>query len=884
MEIKQLVRLFKQHFLLLLGVPIILAVAVYYLTKDQSKKYTSNTIVYTGFASGSSIESTDRGNIDYFSINMQFDNLINIIKSRQTIENTAIRLLAQDLSLEQSNPEFISERSFRELQKIVPEEIKDLVVKNNRSGKERKKAEQIDLLEEQINKLENQLSDKKEKIDKVKNINQSDKNIQSETSSKSENNFVFHTVKPSESLSLIASKYGVPIGELKYLNHLTSDEVAVGEKLIITYSPAKIKKREVSQGIIQAKEYTSKRILPDYISVSDYEKTVKNLTEYYHKNDTNFVYELLNFDHEHYSIKAISANSNIYRINNSDLVRVSYVLDDPGICQQTLKILTEVFIVNYKSLKEVQTDAVINYFLEKVAQSNKRLKDAEDRLLKFNQDNNIINYYEQSKYIAVQKEDLDKYYQDEQIRLYSAAAALKKIESKLTVKDSIYLKSDEISKNRDKLSVISEKITINEISNNNDPLEIQKLQRLEVNSEKLKNKIKKYVDQLYLYSHTTEGIPLKDLLSNWLKNALTYEEAKASLRVLSGRKLDFLKVYQIFAPLGATLKRIEREINIEEKSYHENLRSLNLAKMKQQNLAMSSNMKIVDEPYFPISSNPSKLKLLILLAAVAGFFIIAFIILLLEYTDTSIRTPEHAEKQTKLKLAGAYPYIINEFDEKLNNISDRLIEMIIQNIYLKLAYKSNKKHEKPFVILSFSTQDQTGKTYITNKIIKSLENTGEKILFFNYTKDKLSNISENNNQKITYTINNKFYETKNIGDLFNKKSIREENYKYDYIFVEIPSLIFNPIPIDLMSSVDLPLLFVNANHHWKKADISSLEILQDVSTEKPLLVLNNTELFALEDIINKVSHKNKPFMNIKRILTFPFKIRVKFGIDKRNAK
>ncbi|MCD6112699.1 MAG: LysM peptidoglycan-binding domain-containing protein [Bacteroidales bacterium] len=818
---------------------------------------------------------------------MQFDNLINIIKSRQTIENTAIRLLAQDLSLEHPDPEFISKKSYKELQRIVPEEVKDLVVKNNRSGQERKKAEQINLLEEQIHKLENQLSDKKEKIDKVKNNEQlSNNNTQTEIETKSENNFIFHTVQPGESISLIASKYGVSIGELKYLNHLTSDQIAEGEKLIIAYSPVKIKKSPKTEDKTKTPQiiYSEKKILPDYISMSDYEKTVKNLTEYYHQNDTNFVYELLNYDHKHYSIKAISANAKIYRISNSDLVRVSYTLDDPGICQQTLKLLTEVFILNYKFLKEVQTDAVLNYFQEQVAAANKRLKDAEDRLLKFNQDNNIINYYEQSKYIAVQKEDLDKYYQDEQIRLSSAAAALKKIESKLTVKDSIYLKSDEISKNRDKLSAISEKIIINEISNNNDPLEIQKLKKLQENSEKIKNKIKEYVDQLYLYSNTTEGIPIKDLLTNWLKNALTYEEAKASLRVLSGRKLDFLKTYQIFAPLGATLKRIEREISIEEKSYLENLRSLNLAKMKQQNLAMSSNMKIVDEPYFPIAANPSKTKLLILLAAFAGFIIIAFIILLLEYTDTSIRTPEHVEKLTKLKLAGAYPFINDEFDDKLNNISDRLIEMIIQNIYLKLIYKSNNHHEKPFLILVFSTQDQTGKTYITNKIIKALQNTGEKTLYLNYTKNKLNNISENNNHKITYTLNNKFYETKNIGDLFNKKSIREKNYHYDYIFVEIPSLIFNPIPIDLMSSIDLPILFVSANHHWRKADISALNILQDVSLEKPLLVLNNTELFALEDVITKIPQKSKTFKTIKNILTFPFKIRVNFGIDKRENK
>jgi len=42
--------------------------------------------------------------------------------------------------------------------------------------------------------------------------------------------------------------------------------------------------------------------------------------------------------------------------------------------------------------------------------------------------------------------------------------------------------------------------------------------------------------------------------------------------------MDFVRTYQKFAPLGAMLKRIEREIKVAEQSYLELLRSLNLAK------------------------------------------------------------------------------------------------------------------------------------------------------------------------------------------------------------------------------------------------------------------------------------------------------------------
>ena len=47
------------------------------------------------------------------------------------------------------------------------------------------------------------------------------------------------------------------------------------------------------------------------------------------------------------------------------------------------------------------------------------------------------------------------------------------------------------------------------------------------------------------------------------------------------------------APLGATLKRIEREINVAEKEYLSLLHSLNLSKLRQQNIELSSNIKAV---------------------------------------------------------------------------------------------------------------------------------------------------------------------------------------------------------------------------------------------------------------------------------------------------
>jgi hypothetical protein len=48
-------------------------------------------------------------------------------------------------------------------------------------------------------------------------------------------------------------------------------------------------------------------------------------------SNNNFV-GLLTHEDEHYSLKAIS-KVNASRISNSDLMKLTYTTDDPGICQ-----------------------------------------------------------------------------------------------------------------------------------------------------------------------------------------------------------------------------------------------------------------------------------------------------------------------------------------------------------------------------------------------------------------------------------------------------------------------------------------------------------------------------------------------------------------------
>ena len=977
MDIGHFIQLFKRNLILLIVVPLLLALVVYLFTRNRPKSYESETIIYTGITTGYSIESTSQRPTDYFSISAQFDNLLNMLKSRQTVVETSLRLLAQDLSLEKPVPQYISVGNYYKLQNFAPKYIKDMVVKNNKSGIQREKEEEVHKLQKEIHSLQREISKRKNKIltEDVNSPSTATPHLQgvskNSTSSYDKNpEYVYHVMAPGENLSQLASQYGVSVGELMDLNGLSNpNSISQGQSIIVKklstsakpvyhivkkgetlYSLAKrygvnisklrelnnltnrslvpgqriivnegdnnvnanqygnIRKEVLSdnntisgnapvpvqsvpsqsttdkvydelpnvpvndfdKNIIEKDYFVSNPIVPPGVKKSDYDKTVKNLTKFYASSDTNFIYGLLHYgENNHYSIRSIS-EIQIYRINNSDLVRLVYHSDDPGICMQTLKILSQVFMKNYKLLRVGETDLVVQYFEEQVRLSDERLQKAEDRLLQFNEKNNIINYYEQSKAIAGQKEKLEVAFQNEQIRLSGSASSLNEIETHLTARDSLYLKSDAINQLKKELSEVTTKIISNAPTKDYDERTSKAIAKLRLRQNELRNKIKLYVDQLYLYSHSTQGLPVSNMLDEWLKNTISYVEAKAALIVLSRRKLDFVKTYQKYAPLGAMLKRIEREIKVAEQSYLELLRSLNLAKMKQQNLEMATNIKIVDPPYFPISAIASKTKLLVIAAFLFGFIFIAFVILVLEYFDSSMRNPSRVIKETEMKFGGAYPILNSDSNSSdLRLFARRLIDIMIQN--LKMAV--GKVDKEPKIVLLFSTQKQTGKSLLGRKIVNRLREIGDKVLYLNYClNDECDEKEDDFNFSYTYKVEDNFIDIKDFSELIKEKALRKENSSYSYVFLEIPPIIFNSYPINLLQQIDFAFYVLEASSKLTKADKLAINTLKDICPIELQVILNKVELYALEELLSVVPKRDrKKFVSkIKFIITYPF--------------
>jgi uncharacterized protein involved in exopolysaccharide biosynthesis len=561
------------------------------------------------------------------------------------------------------------------------------------------------------------------------------------------------------------------------------------------------------------------------------EETILSLTKYLGSNEGNLVYSIINSENPFYSLKALE-NIKAVRVNNSDLIKISYQTNDAVICKQTVELLEQCFIRKHRLLKEGQSESVVTYFETETRNAFARLNEAEQSFMQFNKENDIINYYEQTKAVAIEKEDLDTKEQDIEMEKLASSKSLDKVNENM--KGRLY--QDEygaqILKQRALLSDVYSMMATSSLVGKNEPGHQQKMDSLRNVSIEMENKLAGSVNNLYLQTLTPNGIPTKDVLSEWLRTSLNVEQSKARLTVMDERKKEFVEQYRKFAPLGATLKKIERQINVFEQEYLDLLHGLNTAKLTQQNNELTTKLNIVDEPYLPLKANPSKRMLMVALAFLVGFVLVLSFILTRALLNKTVQHPDRARKLIKIPLLGVYP-LKNSAPEFVSKANLRLIQQVLSRV--------NPAHKQ--VIIGFiSIEDREGKSTLVDMLQRELLN-------LNYLVEKQTWTKENHS--------------------FNSNS--------NIILLEFPALDSLVIKPGLLPDLDHTFMICRANRVWGKMDNELLDIFIKTTGNQPSLILNGVNNDFAESYVGEVPRKRVFFRAFfKRLFQFKFGNRNQF--------
>ncbi len=707
---------------------LVLVVAVFAFTQALPKTYETETEIYTGIASGLNVNSIEKAGLDYFATNNAYDNLINVIRSRQTLELTGERLLAQHLMLDTINERYLGEEAWGNLRYMIPKSLEDSLVVNG---------------------------------DTIRTL-------------------------------------------LNIQNY----------------------KRE---------NYSTKRI------------------------------KLLFFDAASpYSQQAIQGVQ-VERIGNSDLIKLKYSWSDPGIAQNTLIILNQVFTGRLSSIKQGQGADVVEYFKRQVALSEAKLAEREEILKDYRTRNRVINYDEQTKSLAMKKEQMEDDYQEELGKKAAKEASVERLEEQLALNKEILRYAQEALEKKGELNTVTSKIAELEVFLNDQSL----LNKLRNRQTQLRKQVQSDLLSKYAYSKTTEGVKMDKVLDEWLNNTLALKESKARIDVFQKRKEYFNRKYDEFAPLGSELDKMEREIDVQERNYLELLNSYNNALMRQESESLSTGgLVITVPPFFPLEPLKSKRLLLILVAAVIGFIVPLAFMVLMEFLDNSIRTPERAEEFTNQKLLGAYPNLSQKGENKsidMEWLKNHSVGLMSQNLRLQTR-RQNILDKKPKFVLVYSTRSQEGKTLMTHVLANELVSLNYRVLVMGSNTINEEDRFYDFNQ---YAFSKSFLKVKSFTELVDNQY---DEGLYDFIFFIINSVTSEQYPIELVEKADMALHVINVNRTWKKGDSFALnEFTKTLKTESRLLA-NGVEPDYMDVVLGEIAKKRTFLRRLaKNVIDLEFK-------------
>jgi uncharacterized protein involved in exopolysaccharide biosynthesis len=640
-------------------------------------------------------------------------------------------------------------------------------------------------------------------------------------------------------------------------------------------------------------------VVPHGVTREDYEQSVSNLMDFMRSSNDNFIFELLNFKHPYYSIKAISGVS-VVRIASSDLIKLGYKSGDPGICKQTLEILIEVCSRKYKNIKQEGSNTVVKYFESELAKTKEKLRAAEDKLLKYKQENKIINYYEQSKAVAVVREERDLAYQNKLAELAGSKAANKRLAEELEFHGEIEQINQQILIDKENLGKLNYKIVMAQSKSDGSEASVRLVDSLNSELKTLQAKIDKGINTLYSMSNSIDGIPMSRMMPQWINNMINTEDLSAEVDLLTQQSQDFLTEVEKYAPFGANMKKIEREIGVYEKEYSQILHGLNLARLKYQDTQIAGNLVTADPPFFPVSPIPSKRKIIVLAAGFFGFVLLLAIIFVMEFFDKTLKNEDVAAEQLGVPSLGMLPKITRANGTvDMIKVQGRVMDFLMQNFMS--SFNATEENHRPKIITVFSTQANEGKTVIAGNIARKIKAYGNRILYLNHSDvEKQKELTHKSSwlykllgyndpridynhpffddiksylsqeEYVKYNVNDSFSHIKNYTELdVDNRNIQVDGL--DYVIVELPNILDQNYSADIFKNSDLSILICRSNRVWTDADSNILENINNLPNSKVKFIVNGVEIEQVETLLGDIPKKRSIMRKkVKSFIRFQF--------------
>jgi len=368
-----------------------------------------------------------------------------------------------------------------------------------------------------------------------------------------------------------------------------------------------------------------------------------------------------------YSVDELMKQISVEPIRDTDILKVAARAPTPEDAAIIANTVTDVFIEQQSAVVRGEFTEQRRFVEEQLPIIKEKLHKSEEELRAFKEKYKFVALSEETKEITQKLAEFDKLYSQAQTNLNTTLSRLSYLEGeaqqqKALPEDIAKVSSPYILDLRKKLVSLESNYSMYLVQGL--PEDNPKMVALKRSISDTKTKLTEETQKI-----ASRQIPSLDPLSYTQELVDKILALKAEVAALIAKRDALKLVRQEYASkldsLPATelkLARLKRERELNANTYQMLMKKYEEVKIAEA--GKISNVRIVDKARIPKAPVRPRTKLNLILAIIVGLGLGLGVAFLLEYTDTSVKTPRDIERYSNLPLLGSIPMIKTKTHKK----------------------------------------------------------------------------------------------------------------------------------------------------------------------------------------------------------------------------
>jgi succinoglycan biosynthesis transport protein ExoP len=561
------------------------------------------------------------------------------------------------------------------------------------------------------------------------------------------------------------------------------------------------------------------------------------------------------------------------RVERTDFINIFFRSENPELSAYVVNTIGEQFLRFFNSIYGVRSQESTAR-LDSLAGSKKRIVDSlTSRLQEYRQRIGTPNVADRASAAMSVVQELTSNYQRELAKLNTLRGELNAVETQLRNLGSVSVGGTSVNNNPEILRLQRENTSLEMAKSGKSDDEVRRLQdQIETNMNKIKSLNTTNSPGRQKISEKAQDRQ-EDLVSRKIELQQQIIAAETNVRLFNDQRRQYETLTSTGGGDEVILKAKEDELRLASQEYEQIKKGLQASLDLDVNPENNFKQTLVGQPAYRPES--AKRTIILGISGMLMFFLSCFIILALEFLDTSFKTPSIFQRTAKLPLLTSLNKVdlkkkqVNEYFQP-NGHSQKPEEevMYVENMR-KLRYEVESSGKKIFLVTS--TRPREGKTTVIESLANSLSLTRKKVLLIdsNFSNNSLTDKYQAKPTLEQFSANgqpnaiDKFWNITSMTTIPNTDIVgcAEGNHTpaevlpknslldnlpriaehYDFIFIEGAALNNHADSKELSKYADGIIAVFSARSSFSPTDKESVQFLQNTGDKFMGTVLNNVD-------------------------------------------